>query len=142
MERGFLAIATVSTSMPLRPAHGHRRDAPHSGKRRGRKTVPVARQPLLLSGKYNIEGMNASDMARALGRRGGRARGKRLSAAERKRIASLGAKARLQSLQAAGRIADNFRYAAALGGLRGRPTAIRRLSTFAGPLPGIYPAGS
>jgi hypothetical protein len=86
--------------------------------------------------------MNTSEMARALGRRGGRARGKRLSAAERKRIASLGGKARLQSLQAAGRIADNFRYAAALGDLRGHPTSIRRLTTFAGPLPGIYPAGS
>jgi hypothetical protein len=84
--------------------------------------------------------MNASEMARALGRRGGRARGKRLSAAERKRIASLGGNARLQSLQAAGRIADNFRYAAGLGDLRGRVTSIRRLSTFAGPLPGIYRA--
>ncbi|MGB2712957.1 MAG: hypothetical protein WBC51_02180 [Vicinamibacterales bacterium] len=86
--------------------------------------------------------MHASEMARALGRRGGRARGKRLSAAERKRIASLGGRARLQSLQAAGRIADNFRYVAALGDLRGRPTPVRRLTTFAGPLPGIYPAGS
>ena len=35
-------------------------------------------------------------MARALGSRGGRARGKRLSAAERKRIASLGGQARLR----------------------------------------------
>jgi hypothetical protein len=83
--------------------------------------------------------MNASDMARALGRKGGRARGKRLSAAERKRIASMGGKARIQSLQAAGRIADNFRYAAAVGQLRRRRTAVRRLSMFAGPLPGIYP---
>ena len=86
--------------------------------------------------------MNASDMARALGRKGGRARGQRLSAAERKRIASLGGKARRQSLQATGRIADNFRYAAALGDLRGQSTRIRRVTTFAGPLPGIYPAGS
>jgi hypothetical protein len=65
-----------------------------------------------------------------------------LSAAERKRIASLGGNARFQSLQAAGRIADNFRYAAALADLRGRPTQIRRLTTFAGPLPGIYPTRS
>jgi hypothetical protein len=63
-----------------------------------------------------------------------------LSAAERKRIASLGGKARAQSLQAAGRIADNFRYAAALGELRRQATGVRRLTTFAGPLPGIYPA--
>ena len=85
--------------------------------------------------------MNATEMARALGRKGGRARGRRLSAAERKRIASLGGKARAQSLQAARRIADNFRYAAAVEGLRGHPAAVRRLSAFAGPLPGIYPAG-
>lgn len=86
--------------------------------------------------------MNASEMARALGRRGGRTRGKRLSAAEKKRIASLGGTARLQSLQAARRIADNFRYAVVLAGLRGQPTTVRRLSAFGGPLPGIYPARS
>ena len=85
--------------------------------------------------------MNASDMARALGRRGGRARGRRLSAAEKKRIASLGAQARLRSLHAARRIADNFRYAAAVADLRGRP-AVGSVKTFAGPLPGLYPTGS
>ena len=85
--------------------------------------------------------MNATEMARALGRKGGRARGRRLSAAERKRIASLGGKARVQSLQAARRIADNFRYAAIVDGLRRQPPTVRRLSAFAGPLPGIYPAG-
>ena len=86
--------------------------------------------------------MNASQMARALGRRGGRARGRRLPAAERKRIASLGARARLQSLNVARRIDDNFRYAAVLRDLRGQPTTVRRLRSFAGPLPGIYPARS
>jgi hypothetical protein len=45
-----------------------------------------------------------------------------LSSADKKRIASLGGKARFQSLQAARRIADNFRYAAVLAELRGRPT--------------------
>lgn len=79
-------------------------------------------------------------MARALGSRGGRARGKRLSAAEKRRIASLGGKARTRSLQAARRISDNFRYAAVLDDLRGQRMTVRRLSTFAGPLPGIYPA--
>jgi hypothetical protein len=39
-------------------------------------------------------------------------------------------------------IADNFRYAAVLGDLRGQPTTVRRLSAFAGPRPGIYPAES
>ena len=86
--------------------------------------------------------MNASEMAKALGRRGGRARGKRLPVADKKRIASLGGKARLQSLQAARRIADNFRYAVVLSDLRGQPTAVRRVSAFGGPLPGIYPPRS
>jgi hypothetical protein len=86
--------------------------------------------------------MNASEMAKALGRRGGRARARRLSVAEKKRIASLGGKARRQSLQAARRIADNFRYAAVLGALRGQPTTVKRVRSCAGPLPGIYPAGS
>ncbi|MCM3878666.1 MAG: hypothetical protein ND807_01025 [Vicinamibacterales bacterium] len=85
--------------------------------------------------------MRASDIAKALGRRGGRARDKRLSAAEKRRIASLGGQARLQSLRAARRIADNFRYVAVLSELRGQPN-VRRLKTFAGRLPGIYPAGS
>ena len=89
-----------------------------------------------------MEGMNASKMARALGRRGGRARSKRLSATEKKRIASLGGKARFKSLQAARRIADNFRYAAVVGDLRGQARPVRHLGPFAGPLPGIYPARS
>ena len=62
--------------------------------------------------------------------------------ADKKRIASLGGKARLQSLQAARRIEDNFRYAAVLGELRRQPITVKRLSAFAGALPGIYPAGS
>ena len=84
--------------------------------------------------------MNASEMARALGRRGGRARAKRLTRAEKRRIASLGGKARLQSLEAARRIADNCRYAAVIAELRG-PTTVRRFVVFTGRLPGIYPAG-
>lgn len=81
-------------------------------------------------------------MAKTLGRRGGKARAKRLSMADKRRIASMGGKSRVQSLEAARRIADNFRYAAAVGELRGRSTTVTRQSTFAGPLPGIYPAGS
>jgi hypothetical protein len=86
--------------------------------------------------------MNASEMAKALGRRGGRARSKRLSAADKKRIAAMGAKARVQSLQAARRIADNFRYVTVVDDLHRHQTTVRRLKAFAGPLPGIYPAGS
>jgi hypothetical protein len=65
-----------------------------------------------------------------------------LSAAEKKRIASLGGKARLRSLRAARRIADNLRYAAVLFELRGQETSVQRQSVFAGPLPGIYLPGS
>jgi hypothetical protein len=61
---------------------------------------------------------------------------------DKRRIASLGGNARLQSLQAARRIADNFRYAAVLGDLRGQPTTVTRLSAFAGPLPGVRPVRS
>ena len=68
-----------------------------------------------------------------MGRRGGLSRGKRLSATDKKRIASLGGKARAQSLQAARRIVDNFRYVAVLGDLRRRPTTVRRLRAFARP---------
>jgi len=94
----------------------------------------------VLSAKYN-SAMTVSEMARALGRKGGRARGKRLSAAEKKHIASLGGNARRESLQAARRIADTLGYADAVEELRGRP-AVSRESAFAGPLPGIYPTGS
>ena len=83
--------------------------------------------------------MNVSAMARVLGRKGGRARARRLSGADKKRIASLGARARMESLQAARRIADNFRYAAVLDDLRARPTTVTRMTAFAGPLPGIHP---
>jgi hypothetical protein len=62
----------------------------------------------------------------------------RLSARERKRIASLGGQARATSLQAARRIAANLRYANLLQDLRESPS-VRRLRAFEGPLPGIYP---
>jgi hypothetical protein len=81
-------------------------------------------------------------MARVLGRRGGRARARRLSAEARRNIASLGGQARRRSLLAARRIADNLRYAAAVQDLRGGPPRILRMKTFRGPLPGLYPARS
>ena len=83
--------------------------------------------------------MNARRIAKALGRRGGRMRARRLSDGDRKRIASLGGKARSASLQAARRIAANFRYAALLD-LRGPSAGVTRLDTFEDRLPGIYPA--
>ena len=92
----------------------------------------------MLSAKYNFC-MNPRDMARALGRRGGRVRAERLSAAHRTRIASLGGAARVISLDAARRIDDNFRYATATRELR--DPSLRKAGTtrIDGRLPGIYP---
>jgi len=56
-------------------------------------------------------------------------RARRLSAGERTRIASLGGKARSASLQAARRVAANFRYAALLDP-RGPSTGVTRLDAF------------
>jgi hypothetical protein len=81
--------------------------------------------------------MQPSAAAKALGRKGGRARAARLSADERIAIASLGGKARSLSFHAARRIRDNFRYAAALEGLRGRRPAVTRMRNFEGRLPGL-----
>ena len=86
--------------------------------------------------------MGASDLARALGSRGGRARAARLSAAEKKRIAALGARARLESLLAARRIAANFDYLEAMRDLRTERFVVRQVRSCSGPLPGIYRSGS
>jgi hypothetical protein len=77
-------------------------------------------------------------MAKVLGRRGGRARARRLSAADRKRIASLGGHARRRSLEAAQRIITNLRHARMVALMRGTPR-VRRMKTCAGPLPGLPP---
>ena len=81
-------------------------------------------------------------MARTMGRRGGKARARRLSAERRRQIAAMGAQARQRSLQAARRIADNLAYAAAVLELQGGPRKVRRMKTFSGRLPGIYREGS
>lgn len=83
--------------------------------------------------------MGPRDMARALGRRGGRIRAQRLSDARKSEIASLGGAARARSLDAARRIEENFRYVAAIGSLQ---TPSRHVSISRGGgerLPGIYP---
>jgi hypothetical protein len=77
-------------------------------------------------------------MARALGRRGGRARARNLTADDRHRIAALGGAARRRSLEAARRHADNFLYAAMVLELQ-PPPRVERVRNFNGPLPGIYP---
>ncbi len=82
--------------------------------------------------------MNVSSIARLLGRRGGLARGRRLAPEARQRIAALGGHARRESLEAARRIEDNFRYAAAVEALQGGAPPVRRLSRASGRLPGLY----
>lgn len=83
--------------------------------------------------------MNAQEMARLLGRRGGRARAKKLPPEERRRIAALGGEARRRSFEAARNVIDNFRYAAAVVELQGGLPQVVKMKTFRGRLPGIYP---
>jgi hypothetical protein len=83
--------------------------------------------------------MQLSTIAQMLGRRGGRERSRRLTGAAKRQIASLGGQARRQSLEAALRIADNFRYARTIELLRGGAPTVQRLKRFDGPLPGLYP---
>ena len=77
-------------------------------------------------------------MAQALGRRGGRARARNLTADERRQIAALGGVARRRSLELAQRHADNFKYAAMVLELK-PPPRVLRMRTFDGRLPGLYP---
>lgn len=81
--------------------------------------------------------MDTSDMARALGRKGGKARAARLAPSEKRRIAALGGRARALSLHASRRVAENFRYVEVLHALQPRPPVVR-VRDFTGPLPGIY----
>jgi hypothetical protein len=106
------------------------------------RSLPAAEPQLLnvLSGKYN-EAVNTRDMARALGRRGGRARARNLTADARRRIAALGGAARRRSIELAQRHHDNFTYAAIVLELQ-PPPRVARMRTFDGPLPGLYPSTS
>jgi hypothetical protein len=81
--------------------------------------------------------VNTRDIARALGRRGGRARARSLTADERRRIAALGGDARRRSFQLARRHEDNFRYLAMVRELQ-PPPHVERMRTFDGPLPGVH----
>jgi general stress protein YciG len=62
--------------------------------------------------------MTASEMARIMGRKGGRARASRLSAERRSEIARMGGKARRESFEIAKRIQSNFDHLAAIRELR------------------------
>ena len=80
--------------------------------------------------------MDTSAMARALGRRGGLARARRLTGGERQRIAALGARARMESLTIAHRIEANAAFLTAALELA-PPPKVRRVRSAAGPLPDI-----
>ncbi|HPA51771.1 MAG TPA: hypothetical protein PLP50_09220 [Thermoanaerobaculia bacterium] len=76
-------------------------------------------------------------MARAMGRRRGRARARRVSPERRGQIASLGGEARQRSLLATRRLVENLLYAAAVRELRGEAREVVRMKTFHGRLPGL-----
>jgi hypothetical protein len=82
--------------------------------------------------------VNTQQIARVLGRRGGQSRARRLTADERRRIASLGGHARRQSLEAAQRVIANLNYLEMVLELQGGYPAITTMKTFTGTLPGIY----
>lgn len=81
---------------------------------------------------------SVTSIAKALGKRGGLARAKRLSADRKKTIASQGGKSRAQSLLAAKRLRANFEFLATVKILAGKSTAIKSVSNYKGPLPGHY----
>jgi hypothetical protein len=83
--------------------------------------------------------MDASEMARALGKRGGKARAARLLPLERARIAALGGHSRALSLHAARRIAENFRFVESVDVFQPRPKIVR-VRALTSRLPGIYAA--
>jgi hypothetical protein len=81
-----------------------------------------------------------SKMARALGRRGGLARARRLPGTRRAEIARQGGQARAESRRAAEAIRRNFDYLDAIDRLRPAPP-VRPKHTATRRLPGIYGAG-
>lgn len=83
--------------------------------------------------------MPTRDMSRATSRRGRQAHARRVPTEEQQRLAALGAHSRYSARVVARRIADNFRYAAAVLELQGGAPEVIRLKTFTGRLPGIYP---
>lgn len=95
---------------------------------------------IILNAKYNTK-MDLTDIAKQMGRLGGKARARRLSRQAKQAIGSLGGKARAQSLLVAKRIEQNFAYVAALSELQGKPCKVKQIKHCTGRLPGIYPDG-
>jgi general stress protein YciG len=65
--------------------------------------------------------VNASEIARVLGRHGGTARARALSREERREIAAKGGRARALSHHAERRVRENFRALEAVDALRNSP---------------------
>lgn len=82
--------------------------------------------------------MDISLLAKALGRRGGLSRSRRLSAERKKQIAALGGHSRAQSLLLAKRVHVNFRYVQTIREMRGESLTVKREKNFTGKLPGLY----
>jgi hypothetical protein len=83
--------------------------------------------------------MQISEMARALGRRGGLSRARRLSQGRLAEIARMGATARGESLRVAEAIRNNFDYVRAIERLHA-PRQVRSELTCSRKLPGFYGA--
>lgn len=81
--------------------------------------------------------MNTRQIAKALGRKGGLARAKKLSAEQRRKIAALGGEVKALSNKANDRIESNFRFARTMKLLRKTPAVIS-VSRINNPLPEIY----
>jgi hypothetical protein len=81
--------------------------------------------------------MQISEMARALGSRGGLSRARRLSSRRRADIARAGAIARGESLRLTRAILTNFDYVNAIRELH-PPRPVRSEARCSGGLPGIY----
>ena len=81
--------------------------------------------------------MNTRQYAQALGRRGGLARAKRLSAEQRKKIASMGGQSKALSAKAVQRIEINFIYLKAVKELSKTPRP-ESVSCVEHSLPGTY----
>lgn len=81
--------------------------------------------------------MNISQIAKTLGRKGGLARAKKLSAEQRKKIAARGGYVKSISAKAERRILDNLLWLDTLRELRKAPP-VKSVSRISYKLPGIY----
>lgn len=84
--------------------------------------------------------MNLRKIAKKMGRKGGLARAKRLSAEQRIKIASLGGQVKALSAKAEQRIEKNYIYVKIVKELQ-KPPKPKSISRISHSLPGIYANG-